>query len=77
MSCMPSAEDVKQRIESGIPGATAEIQTSDEVHFSAVVVADAFAGVTRVQQHRMVYDLFAPGELGGTIHALALKTETP
>ena len=74
---MPSAEDVKQRIESGIPGSRAEVETSDEVHFSAHVVADAFSGVSRVQQHRLVYDLFAPGELGGTIHALALKTETP
>lgn len=74
---MPSADEVRQRIESGIPGARAEVQTADEVHFSARVVAGAFDGITRVQQHRLVYDLFAPGELGGAIHALALKTETP
>lgn len=74
---MPSADEVKQRIESGIPGARADVQTSDEVHFAAHVVADAFTGVSRVQQHRLVYDLFEPGELGGAIHALSLKTETP
>jgi stress-induced morphogen len=74
---MPTADEVQLRIESGIPGARAEVQTSDEVHFSARVVADAFAGISRVQQHRLVYDLFEPGELGGAIHALSLKTETP
>ncbi len=74
---MPSAEDVRQRIETGIPGARAQVQTDDEVHFSAQVVAEAFTGLSRVAQHQLVYTVFAPGELGGTIHALALKTETP
>lgn len=74
---MPTADDVRRRIEEGIPGARAEVQSADDVHFSARVVADAFDGLSRVQQHRLVYDLFAAGELGGTIHALQLKTETP
>ena len=51
--------------------------TSDEVHFAARVVAGSFAGKSRIEQHRMVYDAFADGELGGAIHALSLKTETP
>ena len=70
---MPSADEIKQRIETGIPGATAEVQTAVEVHFSARITAGAFA----VQQHRLVYDLFGEGELGGPIHALSIKTETP
>ncbi len=73
---MPSADDVKHRIEAAIPGALAEIQTADEVHFSALVRAEAFAGLSRVQQHKLVYDVF-DGELGGEIHALSLKTEVP
>ncbi len=71
---MPSADEVKTRIEDAIPGAEANVQTADEVHFSAHVRASAFDGLTRVQQHRLVYDVFE-GELGGAIHALALKTE--
>ena len=71
---MPSAQEVKSRIEAGIPGAEADVQTADEVHFSATVRAPAFDGLTRVQQHRLVMDIF-DGELGGSIHALALKTE--
>ena len=74
---MATAEELKQRIEAGIPGAHAEVQTDDEVHFSARVVAEAFASLSRVQQHQLVYGLFEPGELGGPIHALAIKTETP
>lgn len=74
---MPTADELQQRIEAAIPGARAEVQTTDEVHFNARVVAEAFAGLGRVQQHRLVYDVFAEGELGGAIHALSLKTETP
>jgi stress-induced morphogen len=71
---VPSADEVKTRIEAAIPGAQAEVDTADEVHFSALVRASAFDGLSRVQQHRLVYDVFQ-GELGGAIHALALKTE--
>jgi stress-induced morphogen len=71
---MPSADEVKTRIEAAIPGAVAAVETADEVHFSAIVRASAFDGLSRVAQHRLVYDVF-DGELGGSIHALALKTE--
>ena len=74
---MPSADDIRHRIETGIPGATAEVQTADEVHFTARIVAPAFGGLSRIQQHRLVYDIFEPGEIGGPIHALSIKTETP
>lgn len=71
---MPSADEVKTRIEAAIPGAQAEVESADDVHFNALVRASAFDGLSRVQQHRLVYDVFE-GELGGAIHALALKTE--
>jgi len=75
---MPSAEDIKQRIEASIPGARAEVEdyTGGGDHFSATVTAAAFEGLTRIQQHRLVYEVFG-AEVGGAIHALALKTLTP
>ena len=73
---MPTADDVKARIEANIPGATADVQSPDNVHFNARVVAEAFAGLSRIEQHRLVYAAFE-GELGGAIHALQLKTEIP
>ncbi len=74
---MATALEVKQRIEASIPGAVAEVESPDDVHFSARVVSPAFIGKSRLQQHRMVYDAFGGGELGGAIHALSLKTEVP
>jgi len=75
---MPSAEDIRQRIEAAIPGAQAEVEdyTGTGDHFSATVTAAAFDGLSRIQQHRLVYDAFG-AEVGGAIHALALKTQTP
>ncbi len=73
---MPTADEVKARIESGIPGAEADVTSDDNVHFSARVVAAEFAGLNLVEQHRLVYAIFEDGELGGSIHALALTTET-
>jgi acid stress-induced BolA-like protein IbaG/YrbA len=73
---MPHPDDLKQRIEAAIPGARVEVEGADGVHFSAVVTAPAFAGKSRIEQHRMVMDVFA-GQLGGEIHALSLRTQTP
>ena len=73
---MPTPDELKTRIETAIPGASAEVESADNVHFSARVVSTAFADLSRVQQHRMVYDVFA-GQLGGEIHALQLRTEVP
>jgi stress-induced morphogen len=70
-------DELKARIESAIPGATAEVESADNVHFSARVISDAFAGKSRIQQHKMVYDVFDDGELGGAVHALQIKTEVP
>lgn len=72
---MPTAEDIKQRIETAIPGAHAEVEdyTGGGDHFRATVVAGAFAGRSRIEQHRLVYDVFG-SEIGGAIHALSLKT---
>ena len=75
---MPSAPDIKQRIEAAIPGARADVEdyTGGGDHFSASVTAPAFAGLSRIQQHRLVYAVFGT-EIGGAIHALALKTDAP
>ena len=66
-------EELKTRIEAGIPGSSADV-TGDGHHFSAVVTAAAFRGLSRIAQHRMVYDVFG-AELGGRIHALSIQTQ--
>ena len=75
---MPTAEEIRHRIEAAIPGSSAEVEdwTGGGDHFRATVVSDRFAGLSRIQQHRLVYDVFG-AEIGGPIHALSLKTQTP
>jgi stress-induced morphogen len=74
---MPSPAEIKQRIEAAIPGARAEVEdyTGGGDHFRATVTAVAFEGRSRIDQHRLVYEVFG-GEIGGPIHALSLKTQT-
>jgi stress-induced morphogen len=74
---MPTADEIKQRIESAIPGSHADVEdwTGGGDHFRATIVADAFEGLTRIQQHRLVYDVFGD-EVGGPIHALSITTRT-
>lgn len=71
-----NTETIKNLIEQGLPGAKADVQGADGVHFEAVVVAEAFAGKLPLARHRLVYATL--GDLmGGEIHALSLKTLTP
>jgi stress-induced morphogen len=74
---MPSAQELKQRIEAAIPGASADVEdlTGGGDHFRALIVSEAFAGRSRLDQHRMVYDVFGE-EVGGPIHALSITTQT-
>ena len=70
------AEIIQKLIETGLPGATAQVQGDDGVHFEATVVSEAFRGKLPLARHRLVYATL--GDLmGGAIHALALKTMTP
>ena len=70
------ADTIRRMIEDGLPGARAQVQGDDGVHFEATVVAEAFRGKLPLARHRMVYATL--GELmGGAIHALQLKTLTP
>jgi stress-induced morphogen len=72
---MPSTAEVKDRIERALPGAQATVTdlTGGGDHLRAEVVFDGFAGLTRIQQHKLVYDVFGD-EIGGPIHALSIRT---
>ena len=75
---MPTADELKTRIEDAIPGAQATVEdlTGGGDHFRAEVVSERFDGLSRIDQHKLVYDVFGD-EVGGPIHALSLKTATP
>ena len=71
-----NADSIRQMIETGLPGARAEVQGDDGVHFEATVVSAGFAGKLPLARHRMVYATLG-GRMGGEIHALQLRTLTP
>ena len=75
---MPSADELRTRIEEALPGAEVNVQdtTGGGDHFRAEIVSDRFEGLTRIQQHKLIYDVFGD-EVGGAIHALSIKTATP
>ena len=65
-------------IRTALPDAQVEITDlrGDGDHYAAHVVSPAFKGLTRVQQHKMVYDALGGG-MGDELHALALQTAVP
>lgn len=70
-----NADVIRQLIETGLPGASAQVQGDDGVHFEATVVCDAFAGKLPLARHRMVYATLGE-RMGREIHALQLRTLT-
>ncbi|WP_159586566.1 BolA family protein [Chelativorans xinjiangense] len=73
-----NAGDIERLIKEAIPDAKVTIRdlAGDGDHYAAEVVAESFRGKSRVQQHQMVYDALK-GNMGGTLHALALQTSVP
>lgn len=72
------ASEIETMIRAALPDAQVRIDDlrGDGDHYAATVISAAFAGKTRVQQHKMVYAALQ-GRMGGQLHALALTTQTP
>ncbi|MFA5592601.1 MAG: BolA/IbaG family iron-sulfur metabolism protein [Micavibrio sp.] len=72
------AQTIEKLIREGIPDAEIRIQDlrGDGEHYSAHVISKSFEGLSRVQQHQMVYKAFQ-GKMGIELHALALQTSLP
>ena len=49
---------------------------TEETHFAITIVAELFAGRSRLQRHRMIYEVLV-GILGHEIHALEITALTP
>lgn len=64
-------------VRQAIPDAEVNVRLySGDDHFEVEVVAESFAGKSRVAQHQMVYAALGD-HMRAAIHALALKTSTP
>ena len=74
---MPAAE-IERLIQAALPDAQVTITdlAGDGDHYAAHVVSAAFAGKSRVMQHKLVYEALG-GRMGGELHALQLTTAVP
>tara|TARA_A100001011_G_C13891937_1_gene667380 strand:+ start:45 stop:275 length:231 start_codon:yes stop_codon:yes gene_type:complete len=67
---------IKKLISSSIPDASIEIKDlmGDNNHYSAVVKSKIFKGLSKIEQHKLVYKSLK-GKMGNELHALSLTTE--
>lgn len=69
-------DKVAEMIRAALPGAVVRVESEDQTHFTAFVVAPQFAGKRSIARHQMIYR--ALGELvGREIHALSIEALTP
>ena len=70
-----SAQDIEDRLRGAFADAEIVIEdlAGDGDHYRVRIVSRRFEGLSRVGQHKLVYE--ALGEVaGGQLHALALET---
>lgn len=72
------ASEIERLIKNAIPDATVTIEdlAGDGDHYAAHVVSEAFRNLSRVEQHKMVFEALK-GKMGDSLHALALQTNPP
>jgi stress-induced morphogen len=68
-------QSIERMIKEALPDATVQIDDlrGDGDHYAAYVVSSAFKGLSRIQQHQLVYRALQ-GRMGNELHALALQT---
>lgn len=69
--------EIQRMIEAALPGARVEVadETGTRDHLRATVAAPQFAGLSRIDQHRLVKAAVKERFDDGAIHALSVKTE--
>jgi len=71
-----TAAEVATLIRAGLPQAEVRVQSDDDTHFEALIVAAAFAGKRSLARHQLVYAALG-ARMGREIHALSIKAYTP
>ena len=76
---MVQPDAVQDAIRRALPDAAVEVEdlTGGGDHLQVRVVSTAFAGLSRVKQHQLVYGALRQELASEAIHALAVHTATP
>jgi stress-induced morphogen len=73
-----SVSALEAELRAAFPDAEIVIDdlAEDGDHYRARITSSAFAGLSRIRQHQLVYAALK-GKVGGELHALALETAAP
>ena len=72
---MVTPESIRLSIEGGLACEHLDVR-GDGHHFDALVVSAAFAGLSRVKRHQLVYAALGD-RMREEVHALSMRTLTP
>ncbi len=68
--------EIASLIEAGFSDAVVKVESEDNTHFDALIVAEEFDGKRSIARHQLVYKCLG-GLVGNEIHALSIRTLTP
>ena len=68
--------EIVNLIEAGFDNAVVRVESDDNTHFDALIVAKEFDGKRSIARHQLVYKCLG-GLVGNEIHALSIRTLTP
>jgi acid stress-induced BolA-like protein IbaG/YrbA len=71
-----NAIEVQTLIAAGLPGAQVIVESDDDTHFAARIVAAQFLGKRMIARHQLVYAALGQ-KMGREIHALSIEALTP
>ena len=68
-------KEIEKLIKEALPDALVEIQdlAGDGNHYSATIKSKQFRGLSKIEQHKMIYKALK-GKMGNELHALAITT---
>ncbi len=72
---VPTPEELRELIAAGLPCTHLAVE-GDGQHFFATIVSPRFAGLSRLQRHRLVYEVLGE-RMREQIHALSMRTVAP
>ena len=73
---MADRKSIEEAIRGAIDCTHVDVRGDDGVHFEALIVSPAFAGVNRVRRHQMVYAALGD-RMREEVHALSMHTLSP
>jgi acid stress-induced BolA-like protein IbaG/YrbA len=73
---MADRRSIEEIIGKALECTHVEVHGDDGVHFEALIVSPAFAGLARVRRHQMVYAALGD-RMREEIHALSMQTLSP